>query len=63
MSSPPNSRENSLHAIDVPDREDIRKSPDTSYAWIQILASGFQVIILSEAEKVENIVLQPVIVE
>ncbi|CAG7837410.1 unnamed protein product [Allacma fusca] len=42
MSSPPNSRENSLHAIDVPDQEELRRSPDYSYPWVQILSPGFQ---------------------
>ena len=43
MSSPPNCRENSLHAIDVPDNDGELQRPQGDYSWIQILQSGFQV--------------------
>lgn len=46
MSSPPNSRDNSVFAIDVPDECSHGTSPskgDLRFPWIQIIASDFQV--------------------
>jgi len=48
MSSPPNSKDNSLYAVDIPKHPPPlppNQAPSLTYPWIRLLAADFQVIL------------------